>query len=192
MGLEVVIEELREKGKREADRIRQETQAEVRSILTAAQEKAAKIKLDADQDVERQTAHIMNQETSAANLLIKRQHLNTQKELLDQVYAAALVRVRDLPDEFHREALKGLLARAKAEIPEGVIHVSKRDSGLLGQIIGTDPSLKNYRVGEPADIEGGIIIESKDGELLIDYSYRTIMAGIWETRLKDASDILFG
>ena len=38
MGLEVVIEEIRDKGTREADRIRKETQAEVASILGAALE----------------------------------------------------------------------------------------------------------------------------------------------------------
>lgn len=192
MGLEVVIEELREKGKREADRTRQETQAEVRKILDSAQEKAAGIKIEADRDVERQTAHILNQEISAANLLVKRQHLNTQKELLDQVYAAALVKIRDLPGEFHREALKHLLAKAKTEIPEGIIHASSRDRDTLNSVISSDPTLKGYQIGTPADIEGGIVIESKDGELLIDYSYRTMMSGIWETWLKDASDVLFG
>jgi len=41
------------------------------------------------------------------------------------------------------------------------------------------------------DIEGGVIIESKDRTLQIDMSYRTFLDGVWETGLKDASDILF-
>lgn len=55
MGLEVVIDEIRENGKREADRIRKETDAEVGSILKAAQEKAERIKLAAEQDIQKQT-----------------------------------------------------------------------------------------------------------------------------------------
>ncbi len=192
MGLEVVIEEIREKGKKEADRIRQETQAEVRSILSAAQEKAAKIKLAADQETERQTSHIMNQEVSAANLVVKRQLLNTQKDLLDQVYQAALSKIAALPEDFHLGAMKNLLSEAKAEIPEGIVHCNKRDRDALSRLLASDPALKNYVMGEPVDTEGGVIIESKDGELQIDYSYRTFLNGIWETGLKDASGILFG
>jgi V/A-type H+-transporting ATPase subunit E len=192
MGLEVVIGEIREKGKKEEDRIRQDTQAEVRSILTAAQEKAAKIKLAADQETERQTSHLMNQEVSAANLVVKRQLLNTQKDLLDQVYRTALEKIAALPQDFHREALKNLLAKAKAEIPEGIVHGNSRDHEILSGLISSDPALKGYELGKPIEMEGGVIIESKDGELQIDFSYRTFLNGVWETGLKDASGILFG
>jgi V/A-type H+-transporting ATPase subunit E len=41
------------------------------------------------------------------------------------------------------------------------------------------------------NIEGGIIMESKDGQLQIDYSYRNFLDIVWEASLKDASDILF-
>lgn len=41
------------------------------------------------------------------------------------------------------------------------------------------------------DIEGGVIIESNDGTLQIDMSYRTFLDNVWEKGLKDASDILF-
>lgn len=192
MGLEVVIEELREKGKKEEDRIRQETQAEVRSILAEAQEKSGKIKLDADQEIERQTAHLMNQEVSAANLVVKRQLLNTQKDLLDQVYQAALLKIAGLPEDFQRAAMKNLLLKAKTEIQEGVVHCNSRDRETLTRLLGSDPALKGYVIGKAVETEGGVLIESKDGELQIDYSYRTFLDGIWETGLKDASEMLFG
>jgi len=191
MGLEVVIEEIRDKGKKEADQIRRETQAEVGSILKAAQEKAERIKLAADKDVEKQTSHITSQEASAANLVVKRELLNTQKDLLDNVYSAALSRIANLPEDFHREAMKTLLAKAKAEIPEGIVHCNRRDSENLSRILSSDTSLKGYTLGDPADIEGGVVIESKNGELQIDYSYRTFLNSVWETGLKDASRILF-
>ena len=192
MGLEVVIEELREKGKKEEDRIRQETQAEVRRILAEAQEKSGKIKLAADQEVDRQTAHLMNQEVSAANLVVKRQLLNTQKHLLDQVHQAALSKIAELPEDFHRGVMKNLLSKAKTEIPEGVVHCNRRDQETLSRLLGSDPALKGYAVGKAVETEGGVLIESKDGELQIDYSYRTLMNDLWETWLKNASDILFG
>ena len=191
MGLEVVIKEIRDKGQAEADQIRRETQSEVASILGAAQEKAGRIKLAADQDIEKQTSHIMSQEASAANLVVKRQLLNTQKDLLDKVYTAALSQIARLPEDFHRETMKKLLLKAKTEIPEGIVHSNTRDSESLSRILSSETSLKGYSIGVPVEIEGGIIIESKDGELQIDYSYRTFLNGVWETGLKDASGILF-
>jgi V/A-type H+-transporting ATPase subunit E len=192
MGLEVVIEELREKGKKEEDRIRQETSADVRRILAEAQEKSGKIKLAADTDVERQTSHLMNQEVSAANLVVKRQLLNTQKDLLDQVYQSALTKIAGLPDDFQRAAMKNLLLKAKTEIQEGIVHCNSRDRETLTRLLEGDPALKGYVMGKSVETEGGVLVESKDGELQIDYSYRTFLDGIWETGLKDASGILFG
>jgi len=192
MGLEVVIEQIRDKGKKEAEQIKQETKAEVHSILKAAQEKAERIKLMVDQDVERQRSHIMNQEVSAANLVVKRQLLNTQKDLLDQVYSGALSSIARLSADFHRDALKRLLSKVKTEIPDGIVHCNRRDYETLNRILSGDPTLKGYIMGEPVEIEGGIVIESTDGELQIDYSYRTFLNMVWETGLKDASEILFG
>ena len=191
MGLEVVIEEIRDRGKREAEQIRSETQAEVSSILHAAQAKAERIKLGVDQDVQKQSSHITSQEVSAANLIVKRQLLNTQKELLDQVYAGALSAIAKLPEDFHRKALRTLLARALSEIPDGIVRCAPRDNETLGRILSEDPSFKGYTRGDPVAIDGGVIIESRDGELQIDYSYQTTLNGIWETGLKDASGILF-
>lgn len=191
MGLEVVIKEIRDKGNKEADQIRQETRAEVNGILKTAQEKAERIKLAVDQDVERQKSHIMNQEVSAANLVVKRQLLNSQKDLLDRVYSAALSSIASLPEDFHREALKCLLSKVKAEIPDGIVHCNRRDHETLYRILSGDPTLKGYVMGEPVETEGGIVIESTDGKLQIDYSYRTFLNMVWETGLKDASEILF-
>ena len=191
MGLEVVIEEIRDRGKREADQIRKETQAEVSSILHGAQEKAERIKLAVDQDVERQRSHIMGQEVSAANLVVKRQLLNTQKELLDKVYAAALSAIGELPGDFHRDAMKTLLRKASKEIPDGIVRCAPRDSEALSRILSGDPSFSGYTKGDPVAIDGGVIIESRDGTLQIDFSYQTTLNDIWETGLKDASGILF-
>jgi V/A-type H+-transporting ATPase subunit E len=127
-GLEAVIKEIREKGRREAEAIRAETRAEVEEILQDAQNRAAEIKMAAEAEADRAATHIINQEVSAANLVVKRQVLNAQKTLLDQVYSASLAAVGDLPAEFHREALTELLKKVAGEIEEGVIHAN---AGIL-------------------------------------------------------------
>lgn len=191
MGLEAVVEEIRGKGKAEADAVRAESKKEVDAILAAANKRVAEIKLTAEKEAEKQTAHIVSMEASAANLLVKREQLNAQKDLLDQVYRATLSEIEKLPASFHKEALKKLLSTVKAEIPKGTIHCNARDTPSLKALIAENREFAGFEVGAPVDIEGGIIVEGEGGGLQIDYSYRTFLSRVWESGLKDASDILF-
>ncbi len=191
MGLEAVVNEIREKGRKEVEAIRAETRTDVEEILKDAQTRAAGIKASAQEEADRAATHITNQEASAANLVVKRQTLNAQKTLLDQVHSASLAAVGDLPAEFQEKALTALLKRAVKEIKKGVVHANERDTPVVEGILTQLKMFSGYTVGAPLDIPGGIIVESTDGELQIDYSYRTFLDEIWESGLKDASDILF-
>ena len=191
MGLEAVLAEIREKGKKEADAIRAESKADSDRILTEANRKVAEIKMGAEEASAKQVSRIVAQEVSAANLLVKRELLNTQKELLDEVYEGTRTEIAGLPESFHREAIKKLLTEAKKEIPKGSIHCNARDAAAAKAVL-TEKELSGFTLGEPVDIDGGILIEGEGNELQIDYSYRTFMNKVWESGLKDASDILFG
>ena len=192
MGLEAVVEDIREKGKKEAEKIRAESKQETDKILAAAGKRVGEIKLAAEAESAKQTAHIIDQEVSAANLLVKRELLNTQKALLDKVYETTLLEIARLPESFHREAIMKLLTEAKKEIPKGKISCNSRDLPAVKDIISGDPEFAKFKIGNPVDIDGGILVEGEGGELQIDYSYRTFLAKVWESGLKDASDILFG
>ena len=192
MGLEAVVEEIRENGRKEADRIRQESKQEVDLVLAAANKRAGEIKLAAEEEVAKQATHLVSQDVSAANLLVKRELLNTQKALLDKVYETTRSEIAGLPESFHREAIKKLLTEAKKEIPAGTIYCNARDVAAAKAVIAEHPEFAGFTVGAPVAIDGGLLIEGAGAELQIDYSYRTFLAKVWESGLKDASDILFG
>ena len=191
MGLEAVISEIQQKGRLEADRIRREGEIESERILRDAQQRSDEIKLQAETDVTRQVEHVLAQETSSANLVTKRATLNAEKELLDQVYAATLAAIRSEPPAFHERALRNLLATAKAEIGGGRVRVNRADLAALETLV-KDPAFASFTVGPPAEIEGGLLAESIDGAFQVDHSYRTYLNRVWESSLKDASDLLFG
>jgi V/A-type H+-transporting ATPase subunit E len=191
MGLEAVVEEIRVKGRTDADRIHAESKQETDKILASAGRHVAEIKLAAEAESAKQTRHIIDQEVSAANLLVKRELLNTQKALLDKVYETVLIEIAGLPESFHREAIKKLLTEAKKEISQGKIYCNKRDMAAVKAVISENPEFAKFKVGTPVDIDGGVLVEGEGGELQIDYSYRTFLDKVWESGLKDASDILF-
>jgi len=192
MGLEAVVEEIRGKGRSEADKIRAESKKEADAILASANKRVAEIKLAAEEEVAKQTAHLVGMEESAANLLVKRELLNTQKELLDQVYRTTLLAISKFPESFHKEAIKRLLNDAHREIPTGTVHCNARDIPAAKAVIAEHKDFAGFTVGAPVEIEGGVIVEGAGGEMQIDYSYRTFLNRVWESGLKDASDILFG
>lgn len=191
MGLEAVVEEIRDKGKSEAEKIRAESRQEVGHILAAAHKRVAEIKVAAEDDVARQAAHLMSIEVSAANLLVKRELLNTKKEMLNQVYQTTLAEISRLPESFHKEAIKKFLTDVKKEMPKGTVYCNARDVPAAKAVLSEHRDFAGFSLGNPIDIEGGIIVESEEGGLQIDYSYRTFLDRVWESGLKDASDILF-
>jgi V/A-type H+-transporting ATPase subunit E len=191
MELEAVALDIREKAKRDAEAIREETRKETGRILSLAQDRAGEISLTAAEDVKRQAAGVTDLEISSANLAVKRMLLNTQKDLLDQVYRATLDAIGRNPEGFRRDSLQNLLARAKKEIREGAVFCAGRDTQPLQAILSSDPGFSGFRFGGSVDIPGGVIVESANGQLKIDYSYRTFLDRVWEAGLKDASDTLF-
>jgi len=191
MGLEAVVEDIRGKGKTEAEKIRAESRQEVEHILVAANKRVAEIKLATEEEMAKQAAHLMSVEVSAANLLVKRELLNTKKEMLSQVYQIALAEISRLPESFHKEAIKKLLTDVKKEMPKGTIYCNARDVPAVKAVLSEHRDFAGFSLGNPIDIEGGIIVESEEGGLQIDYSYRTFLDRVWESGLKDASDILF-
>lgn len=191
MGLEAVVQEIQQKGRTEADRIRHDGMMESERILRDAQRRSDEIKMQAELDVARQVEHVLAQETSSANLVTKRATLNAEKELLDQVYGAALAAIRKEPVSFHEHALRNLLETAKAEIGGGRVRVNPSDR-LIVEALVKEPGFAGFTVGPPSEIEGGLIAESADGAFQVDHSYRTYLDRVWESSLRDASEILFG
>jgi V/A-type H+-transporting ATPase subunit E len=191
MGLEAVVEEIREKGRSEAARIQAESKQEVEKILAVAQKRVEEIKLAAEAESGKKAVHIIGQDVSAANLLGKREILNSQKALLDEVYEATRKEIAGLPESFHREAIKKLLTEAKKEISKGKVYCNARDLAAAKAIIAENPDFAGFKMGAPVNIDGGVLIEGEGAALQIDYSYRTFLAKVWESGLKDASDILF-
>lgn len=191
MGIEVVLEEIREKGKKEVEETRRDTQKQVEEILSQGQARVKELERGMEEELEKQVSHIMNQEISAANLGAKRLLLTVQKELFEQVKEETLSSILKKPESFHRGAMEKLLLQAGKEIREGSISASERHLPLVKEILAKHPELASLRLGEPQAIEGGIIAESRDGSLKIEYSYRSILEKVWAEKLKEVSDVLF-
>lgn len=192
MALDAVVSEIRNKGIKEAEAIKADGKAEADVILAEAQENVIAIKTAAEEEANRQADYIVNQEVAAANLAVKREVLNAQKAVLDEVYAEVVAAIAALPADFHKKAVRELCKLAAKELGEGVFYCNERDVPALEDALSSLKTLSGFSLAGTKDISGGIIAESGDGTLQLDFSYPTFIAEVWETGLKDASEVLFG
>lgn len=190
MGLDAVIAEIKEKGRNEAEAIIQGGNSRKDELLGAAKQEIELLKQSVKDDVEKNLSQIISQEEAAAHLVVKRQILNTQKDLMDQVYSQVLEKILEMPESFHKEAITSMLKKAEGEIPKGKVSCALRDEKILKKLL-KESEFSAYKFGSVIEIDGGVIVESDDGQLQVDYSYRTFLNQVWESGLKDASDLLF-
>jgi len=192
MGLEVVVDEIKAKGDAKAAAIKAEAEAKAKAIISEANTRAEEIKLAAEKDAEIQANRIVLREVANANLAVKREALNAQKELLDKVYVGAFTEIDKLPADIHAKAVRELLKDAAKQIKEGIVYTNKRDEAAAKEALSSLKTLSGFTFGGIVDIAGGVVVKSTDGQLTLDFSYQTFMNGVWESTLKDASEILFG
>lgn len=183
MGLDAIVEEIKAKGKNEADRISGETYQEVSKIIADAQASAAKIKAAREEAVRKEIERMRQQELSSANLEVKKAILNARKEILDEVYEAARESISKLPAEKNQKILKSIIE--KNESGNSKIFSRAKDASTVKKLT------KLKSAGE-IDCIGGVVIENEDGTEVLDFRYDMILKNVNELSLKQVSDILFG
>ncbi|HJJ47294.1 MAG TPA: V-type ATP synthase subunit E family protein [Methanocorpusculum sp.] len=192
MGLEAVVDEITRKGAEKAAAIKADADAKAKTIVSEANTRAEEIKLAAEKDAAIQAEKIEIREVASANLVVKREQLNAQKELLDKVYVGAAKAIAQLPAKTNEKAIKELLKEAAGQIPNGVVYANSNDKKIVETALGSLKTFSGFTFGGTVDIIGGVIVKSTDGQITLDYSYKTFMDDVWESSLKDASKILFG
>lgn len=178
MGLDELKEEL--KGKAQAER---------HKILATAKDEAAKIvekaKLKAKEHERAEIAVVRNiidsierKEITTTELEIKKQMLRIKKESIDAVFADALKTLAK--DKKSSKYLNKLLSKAKKSMDVATVYGNSKDKSEFSEV-----EFKS------ADITGGLIAESKDGSIIIDYSYDTVMEDLKGQVLTNVARILF-
>lgn len=183
MGLETVIKDIMDASQAKVTMINAEADAEVSQILDDAKQSAKKIMGDRLAKAEDDIKRLRQQETSSANLEVKRAMLNARKEVLDKVYNNAVESIVALPAEKQEELLKAIIEQNEGN---GNKIYSNKDSEELVR------KLSSLEYAGNVDCIGGVVIENDDGTIRLDYTYDIILKNVNEQSLKQTSDILFG
>ncbi len=185
MALDKVIKDILESARVEADKLVKEAEKELSAILREADEAAAKRKRVQERELEETLRRLRRQEISSAELEAKKIVLNAKKEILDRAFEQTLREISLMPPESKSKVYRTIIEGASRSVPRPRVLCPRKESPLLAGISGIGSVVEG-------DMESGIILESEDGSVRLDFRFRTILEGLWEREMKNVSTILFG
>ncbi len=185
MALDKVIEDILSNTQAEYDRLIREAESEKAKILQEADQRIEKNRKAQEKELQETLKRLRRQELSSAELESKRIILNKKKDILDKTFTATLQDLSSMDPKDRARIYKKILAGGKKLVQHPRVYVPKNDAALLTGIRGCEGI-------HETDMEPGLILESQDGKVRLDYRFKTILENVWEKELKNVSDSLFG
>ncbi|HLC99321.1 MAG TPA: V-type ATP synthase subunit E family protein [Candidatus Nanoarchaeia archaeon] len=183
MGLEEVKRDILEKADSEAKRIISEgkREAEKIGIETEAQIKSYREK--AKSDASRLIEAMERKEAAAAEFEAKKMKLDKKKEIINAAFADVRKTLSSMPESRREAYLKRLVEKAKKEIDVAYVYANSSDRKIIERMHGV-----SYK---EADLAGGIIAENQDSSIRVDYSYEEILDSIEKESMQEIAAKLF-
>ena len=185
MALDSVTKEIQASAAAEIARIQQAQAAEIKAINDQTEAQIADMKQKQDKRVAEAKETLARQERTSAELESKKLVLSKKKEILAEAFESALEQLEAMPADKKLAYYKAMVASAKNIIPEPKAVMSEKDNFSAAD-------LGVASVEKDARISAGLILQSADGKFEVDMQYRVLLQNIWDSNLKQLSDILFG
>jgi V/A-type H+-transporting ATPase subunit E len=184
MALDKVVDNILGSAKLEADKRIQEAEIERARILQEADQKIEKMQKAKDKELQDAIVRMRRQEMSSAELEAKKLVLNTRKDIMNQTFAETLKGLSTMEPKEKAALYKKFVAEGKKIIHHPKVLCPKGDADLLSGLRGC-ASLTEV------EMEPGVVLESEDGNVRLDFRFRTVLESIWDKELKNVSNILF-
>jgi V/A-type H+-transporting ATPase subunit E len=184
MALDKVVDNILGSARQEADKRVQDAEVERARILQEVDQKIDKMQKAKEKELQDALVRMRRQEMSSAELEAKKTVLNTRKEILNRTFDEMLKEISSMEHKEKSAIYKRILADGKKIIHHPKVLCPKGEADLL-------TGLRGCASLTEVEMDSGLILESEDGTVRLDYRFRTILASIWEKELKNVSNILF-
>jgi vacuolar-type H+-ATPase subunit E/Vma4 len=178
MGLEEILKQVEETGRENAAAIRKDTVDHVESKMKEASTEAKSVVDSIMANSFRKIEQLRQQEIPSAELEVKRNQLEIQKELLLSTKDTAMSKLENL----NSNDLKKIYSSLLEGVPnDGKLFCRKKDSSIFKEI-------SKLSHGGNID-EIGFVIES--GNFRLDFRFVTLVERAWQDNLSLVSEVLF-
>ncbi|MFA6888949.1 MAG: V-type ATP synthase subunit E family protein [Candidatus Woesearchaeota archaeon] len=183
MGLEQVKHEIIEHAEREATKIVSHAKEQAKKDIENAHTVIDAFDTEIQAQLQKEFDQLERKYHAGMKLLSKKILLQKRKEILQAIFQNLQITLSTLPKSEKSKILVGLFTKAKKQCIVGTVYCAQQDVALV-------KSFTNVVCEKP--ILGGIIVESKDGDFLIDYSFDSMLSQLQEQKLQEVSAELFG
>jgi V/A-type H+-transporting ATPase subunit E len=185
MSLNKVVEEILRKGEeKKKDAIRLGEKERDEQVLLADK----RIEERRGSDEQRAAAFLAQmeqQELSSAELESKKMLLSTQRLVMEGLKQEVLAELERYPSDKRKKLYATLVAKAKKELGDCYVYSSARDKPNIKLISG-------MLDGGTIDSRGGLVFESKDRSVRLDYRFEGVLEDIWNKNMYEIYKRLFG
>ena len=178
MGLEEILKQVEETGKEKAAAIRKETVEEVETKMNEASKDSDDLVSQIKLDTSRRIEQLKQQEIPAAELEVKRNLLEMQKDLLLQTKSRVMQKLENTSPKDLEKIYSNLLANVPKK---GKLYCRKKDQAIFKKIS------KLTNGGTIDDL--GFLVEA--GEYRLDFRFSTLVNSSWQNHLSMVSEVLF-
>ena len=179
-GIESLKSEIISKAKDDASSIIKEANQEAAKIIKEAESKIESRRRESEEEAKFLIEASKKKALINAEIEAKRMELEAKKSLIEEVFEKAKERIGGIDNSKRNSITNSLYKKACNEIDIGKVYCNKKDSKMFK---GVETS--------STDIIGGLIAESKDGLIRVDYSFDTMLESIKENEIKGVVDALF-
>ena len=118
------------------------------------------------------------QELSSAELESKKILLAAQRRALEELKEQALAELAKYPADKRKKVYSKLVAKAKNDLGECYVYSSKDDKAILQLPAG-------MASGGVVDCIGGLVFESRDRSVRLDFRFESLLEEIWNKKLQE-------
>ncbi|MEA1868964.1 MAG: V-type ATP synthase subunit E [Euryarchaeota archaeon] len=188
MGLENVVSDILKSAKAEVSAIEADRDSEVSSIVEEAKRTGERTTGEKVASAEEEAKRIRKQEISGANLEVRRMMLNTRKGVLDETQKQTAERLHELDIE---SLIRSLIRAHSGDATR--VYSSRQDQPIVERLCDEllETKLTKLEYAGNIDCIGGIVLETEDETVRLDYTFDTILSEVSERSMKQISGILF-
>lgn len=185
MSLEKVVEDILQRGEEQKREIIRQGERERDEHIAQADVQMAEHRERSSKRAEVRISQMEQQELSSAELESKKALLSAQRQVMDELKAQILAEMSHYPADKRSAMYARLMGRAKKELGECYVYSNPSDKPLLK----LPPGMSS---GGVIDCRGGLVFESKDRAVRLDYRFESMLEDVWNSKIREIYSGLFG
>lgn len=183
MGLEHVKHEIIGHAEHEAQKLMSSAKQQAKKDMDAAHAVIDAFEAEIQEQLAKEIEQLERKYAAGMKLLSKKILLQKRKEILNTLFEDLRSTLSHLEKAEKSRILHALFTKAKKQCTAGTVYCAKQDMAIVRSFAS---SVKEQQM------IGGIIVESKDCNYLIDYSFDSMVHQLYEKQLQEINKLLFG